>query len=550
VQGEYGVEALTLAAIFLQQGARAETFSIGWIDIAIIVLYLLGTRAIVAYWAGRNKRDSDDYFLGGRKFIWPLIGISLFATNQSGASFVGLAGSGYADGIAVYNFEWLAAVALIVFVAFILPFYLRSEVFTLPEFLERRYSRSSRLAFSGFALITSMFIDLAVVLYGGAIVIQAITPEIPLWVLVTGIALLVGSYTIFGGLEAVVITDTIQGIVLIIGGAIVAILAFMAIPSWEAVEQATPPEGLSLIRPIGDDLTPWPGLITGAVIIGFYFWTTNQFIVQRTLGAKNLDHGRWGSLFAVVLKLPILFLMVLPGTMALVLYPNLENPDLAFPTLAFDLLPIGLRGLILAALIAAIMSSADSMLNAASTLVTMDFVRTFRPQTTQRALVNIGRVATGLLMLVAIIWAPQIENFPSLVEYLQSALSYITPPVVAVFFVGLFWKRANANGAFATLAVMVPLGIVGFVLNEIVGITEVHFLYMAFASFVISCALLAVVSLVTDPPPQEKVEEYAWRREYWQKETEELKQKPWYYNYRYLSIGLLVLTAVIVIWWW
>jgi SSS family solute:Na+ symporter len=242
--------------------------------------------------------------------------------------------------------------------------------------------------------------------------------------------------------------------------------------------------------------------------------------------------------------------MVLPGTMALVLYPNLENPDLAFPTLAFDLLPIGLRGLILAALIAAIMSSADSMLNAASTLVTMDFVRTFRPQTTQRALVNIGRIATGLLMLVAMLWAPQIENFPSLVEYLQSALSYMSPPVVAVFFVGLFWKRANANGAFTTLAAMVPLGIVGFVLNEIFGVTEVHFLYMAFASFLISCALLAVVSLATAPPPQEKVEEYAWRPEYWRKETEELKQKPWYYNYRYLSIGLLVLTAAIVIWWW
>ncbi len=526
-------------------------FELGTIDLVIVIVYIIATR-VIGFVVGRGKESSEEYFLGGRSFVWPVVGLSLLATNQSGASFIGLAGAGYSNGIAVYNFEWLAAIALIVFVMFILPFYLRSRVFTMPEFLERRYGTSSRIAFSGFSLFTAMFIDLSVALYGGGVILKSLWPEVPLWLLIAGLAALAAVYTIFGGLEAVVITDSIQAVVLLLGGSLVAWLTFQAIPSWEAVKEASPGEGMSLIRPIGDPLTPWPGIFTGAVILGFYFWTTNQVIVQRTLGAQNLDHGRWGSLFAVLLKLPILFIMVLPGTMALTIYPNLDNPDIVFPSLAFDLLPIGLRGVILAALVAAIMSTVDSVLNAVSTLVTMDFVRTFRPQTSDRAVVGIGRIATGVAMVVAMVWAPQIDNFPSLVNYLQSALSYIVPPVVAVFFLGIFWRRVNATGAFTTLAVMVPLGVVLFVLNEIPGLqlTGIHFLYANFALFLVSCALLTAVSLATDAPPEEKVDEYTWERRYWTEETEELKEKPWYKNYRYLSIGLAVLTAAMVIWWW
>jgi solute:Na+ symporter, SSS family len=524
-------------------------FDVGAVDLAIVIVYILATR-VIGFWVGRGKTDSEDYFLGGRSFVWPVVGLSLLATNQSGASFVGLAGAGYDNGIAVYNFEWLAAIALIVFVVFILPFYLRSRVFTMPEFLDRRYGGNSRIAFSAFSLFTAMFIDLSVALYGGGVILQTLWPEVPLWVSIFGLAVLAGVYTMFGGLEAVVITDSIQAIVLLIGGSIVAFLTFMAIPSWGAVQEASPGEGMSLIRPIGDDLTPWPGIFTGAIILSFYFWTTNQVIVQRTLGAKDLDHGRWGSLFAVLLKLPILFIMVLPGTMALTLYPNLDNPDVVFPTLAFDLLPIGFRGVVLAALVAAIMSTVDSVLNAVSTLVTMDFVRSLRPDTSQRTLVGIGRIATGVAMAVAIIWAPQIDNFPSLVDYLQSALSYIVPPVVAVFFLGIFWRRANATGAFTALAVMVPLGVVLFILNELFELTEIHFLYVNFALFLISCALLGAVSLATDPPPEEKVQDYTWRREYWTEENEELREKPWYKNYRYQAVALAILTAGMVIWWW
>ncbi len=278
-------------------------FDVGVIDLVIVIVYILATR-VIGFVVGRGKDSSEDYFLGGRSFVWPVVGLSLLATNQSGASFVGLAGSGYNNGIAVYNFEWLAAIALIFFVIFILPFYLRSEVFTMPEFLDRRYGSNSRIAFSAFSLFTAMFIDLSVALYGGGVILQALWPEVPLWVSIFALAVLAGIYTMFGGLEAVVITDSIQAVVLLLGGALVAFLTFQAIPSWGAVEEASPGEGMSLIRPIGDDLTPWPGIFTGAIILGFYFWTTNQVIVQRTLGARNLDHGRWGSLFAVFSNCP------------------------------------------------------------------------------------------------------------------------------------------------------------------------------------------------------------------------------------------------------
>lgn len=387
-------------------------------------------------------------------------------------------------------------------------------------------------------------------MYAGALVVRTLFPAVPLWVSVVGLALISGMYTIFGGLSAVVVSDTIQAVVLMIGATVIAVLTFRAIPSWEAVESSAPSNGLSLIQPASDDILPWPGLMTGVLIVGLYFWTTNQLMVQRTLGARDLNHGRWGSLFAAALKLPILFIMILPGTMAVVLYPNLQNPDLVWPTLAFDLLPIGLRGVVLAALIAAITSSVDSVFNSASTVVTMDFVRTFRPETSQSALAAIGRLTTGLVMVVAAAWAPQIQQFPTLWQYLQSVLSYIVPPVVVVFLLGIFWRRANRHGAFYTLAVGVPLGIAGFVANEVYQISSIQFLYAAGISFAVSCLILISVSLATSPPPEEKVEGLTWRRELWTSESRALEGTPAYRNYRYLSFVLLAVTAALVIWWW
>ncbi|CAN5680405.1 hypothetical protein BH24ACT22_BH24ACT22_18620 [soil metagenome] len=291
---------------------------------------------------------------------------------------------------------------------------------------------------------------------------------------------------------------------------------------------------------------PWPGLLTGLVIIGFYYWATNQFIVQRTLGARTLDHGRWGAIFCGFLKIPILFIMVLPGAFAIVIYPNIDDPNQVFPTLAFDLLPVGVRGVVLAALVAAITSTVDSILNSASTLVTMDFVNRFRPQTSQQALVQIGRIATVGAMIVAIIWAPQIARFETLFSYLQSAYSYVTPPVVAVFLIGILWTRVNRHGAFWALATNIPLGAVFFILNEVMEVFSIQFLYAAAISFVLSLIVLIGVSLLTGAPDREQVEDLTWRPAYWRRDTEELRGKPLYQNYRFWAVTLLISAFVVV----
>ena len=525
-------------------------FEIGAVDITILVAYLALSRFIPLWLNRGRKENTDGYFLGGRSFVWPMIGFSLFATNMSGASFVGLAGAGYSQGFSVYSYEWMAALILILFIFFLLPFYLRSGVFTLPEFLERRYDRRVRFGFSGLQILFNTFIDAAGALYAGAIVGQILFPGTPLWWGVLVLALLAGVLSIFGGLGAVVISDTIQAVVLIIGGSIVATLALIELPSWGALEAAAPEGALNIIQPIGDPNLPWPGLMTGVLIVGIYFWATNQMMVQRVLGAKTLDHGRWGSIFAGFLKLPILFLMIIPGTVAIVLYPNLQTPDLVFPTLVADLMPVGVRGLILAALVAAITSTLDSIFNSASTLVTMDFVKALRPGASEQTLVRVGRITTFVVMTLAVLWAPQIVNFSNLWNYLQSVLSYMTPAIVALFLVGIFWPRANRHGAFATFCLGIGVGVAGFILIEVAGLFEIHFLYAAGILFVSSIVLMVVVSLLTGPPTPENVEGLTWRPALWRAETAELVGKPAWKNYRYQAAALFVTTAAVVIWFW
>lgn len=523
----------------------SDRFEIGAIDISILIVYLVLSRIIPLLLAGKND-TSEDYFLGGRNFIWPFVGLSLVATNMSGATYVGLAGAGYSQGISVFAYEWMTTVILAIFIFFILPFYLRSQVFTLPEFLNNRFDGRSRLAFAGFNLFANMFIDMAAALYAGALVVRAIAPVIPLWVDIIALATLAAVYTVFGGLGAVMISDSFQASLTLIGGLVVFIITLTQIPSWQAVEEQAGDEKLSLILPIGNEALPWPGLMTGVVIIGLYYWTTNQLVVQRTLGARSLDHGRWGSLLAGFVKLSFLFLFILPGTFAIVLYPNIQNPDLIFPTLVFDLLPVGIRGLMLAAIIAAITSTVDSILNSASTVVTMDFVRTFKPDIDQASLVRIGQISTVGALIVAVIWAPTIVRFDTLYGYLQSVLSYTVPPVVAVFFLGILWRRITATAAFLTLAIWIPLGIVAFIMSQIFSVFTIHFLYFAGILFAISMIFLTVVSLLGDPPPREKTDGYTWENRYWGEETRELQGTPLWKNYRFLTIVMLVSTFVIV----
>src|SRR6056297_1804401 len=412
-------------------------FDLSWIDYTIVLVYFIGVVAHGIYVSKKLEGGSDSYFLAGRSLPWYLIGFSLFASNMSGSSFVGLMGGSYANGVVIFNYEWTAAFVLIIFAIFILPSYLRAKVATVPEFLERRYDVRSRRAFSIFTILAIMFIDTAGALYAGGLVISNVTEVLNLWTAVAVLALVAGIYTILGGLSAVVVTDTVQAILLIIGAAALFWLGLNEIGGWQELFVDVPEEKTKLILPADDDFLPWTGL-WGVVLLGFYYWTINQFVVQRTLGAKNLKEGQVGALFAGFLKLPNLFLMILPGLIALKLYPDLETPDLAFPTLAFELMPIGVRGLIMAALIAAIMSSLDSAMNSASTLFVKDFWQPLKPDTSEERQVWIGRVVTGVVMVFGAIYAPAIGSFESLFSYFQSSLSYIVPTIVVVYILGLF----------------------------------------------------------------------------------------------------------------
>lgn len=525
-------------------------FQIGIVDWVIVIAYFG-----FIIWRGfvymKTHEDAEEYFLAGRSLAWPLVGLSLYASNMSSSSLIGMAGSGYATGFSVFSYEWMAAVVLIVLAVFFLPFYLRSRVYTMPEFLERRYDARSRYYFSGLTILTNIGVDTAATLYAGALVIQLIIPAIPLWQSILALAVLSGLYTIAGGLTAVVYTDAIQAVLLIFGSILVTVLAFLKVGSWEAVTAVTPADHLSIIQPADDAFLPWPGLFTGVLLLGFYFWATNQFIVQRALGARDLRNGQWGALFAGLLKVVTpLFIMIIPGAIARVLYPDLPEPNLVYPTLLFDLLPVGVLGLVLAGLIAAMMSSIDSALNSASTLITMDFYRKLRPGTSREGLMWVGRVFTFIFMVLAAVWAPQIDRFTTLWEYLQTALSYIVPPIVALFAVGLFWRRANGHGAFAAIVVGLATTVFFLVYGSAPWMPEIHFLYIAGILFVVSCATILVASLLTAPPAEEKVADYTWSRRIFDAESAELVRQPWYRNYRYQSVGLLAVTAVVLAMFW
>jgi SSS family solute:Na+ symporter len=526
-------------------------FAISNIDIAIVVIYILGTRLIIGWYAAVKTRnaDTESYFLAGRNMTWPIIGLSFYVANMSGSTFIALPASGYYSGISVYHYEWLPAAILVFFAIFILPHYLHSRIFTVPQFLEQRFSRRVRTGFTLFLLIANIFIDAAAALYAGSIILQTLFPQISIWITVSFIALLAGVYTFFGGLRAVVMNDVIQAVMILTGGSIIAYLAFQEIPSWSAASSMIAPEKLSLFRPVNDPVMPWPGIFSGVLVIGIYFWCMNQFIIQRALAAKSLNHARWGALFAGALKLPNLFLLILPGVIATQLYPDLERPDMVFPILAFDLLPVGWRGVMLAALTAAILSSLEAILNSAATLLTMDIVKPARPRLSEHALVKIGKTATLAFMVIAALWAPQINRFPTLWQYLQSILSYVTPPVVAIFLLGLFWKRGNATGAEYTLILGSATGIIGWIMNEILHITGLQYLYAGGLMFLLSCAIFFTASLLSPAPSPAKVRHTVWQCRHWKNDSEALTGTSIFTNYRYLSIGLLVITAVILIIW-
>jgi SSS family solute:Na+ symporter len=564
------------------------SFDLAGLDLAIMVAYFV---LIIAYGLYHAKRkNSEEYFLAGRSMLWPIVGISLFAANISSSTLVGLAGDAFLTNTHVYNYEWFAVVILIFFSIFFLPFYLKSRVYTMPEFLERRYDSRSRYYFSFITIIGNVILDTAAGLYVGNIILKLIFPELSTSIIIIILAFAAAAYTIPGGLNSVIQTEVVQAVLLIFGSMLLTYFAFQQVGGWNAMLEglddmaaqgtlANPDlksadDVLSLIRPPGDEFMPWTGLLFGLPILGFYFWANNQFMVQRVLGAKDLNHGRWGALFAGLLKLPVILIMVIPGTLAIILYSELDLsalnyliddpagsgakvpcgnlrdcPNMTYPVLLSQLLPTGVLGLVLAGLLAAMMSSVSATFNSASTLVTMDFVKKLRPNLSSQQLVRVGQIATLVLVLLASAWAPQIEKFGSLFKYLQLVLSYICPPVVAVFILGMFWKRANAVGAITSLLIGFVIALFmlvssGFGLFP--ALNEIHFLHMT-AYLTLICALIHVlVSLATAPPPAEKIKDYTYSREIFTSETAELKLMPWYKNYRYQAVALLIITALIV----
>ncbi len=517
-----------------------------WLVVACYVALLIASGL---RWS-RHNSSPEDYFLASRAARWPTIGLALIASNISSTALVGLAGAAFATGISAYNYEWMAALVLVFFCIFLLPQLLHSRVFTMPEFLERRYDARARRWFTVLTLFLNVFVDGAGALYSGALVCRVLIPGAPLWLLSCVLAGAAGIYTIIGGLRAVLRTEVIQAGVLIAGAALVSWRAFARAGGWHFVMTHVDPAAVSLIRPIGDPAVPWPGLLLGVPLLGFYYWCTNQVIVQRTLSARDLDHGRSGALLAGLLKLPVLFLMVLPGTCALLLFPHVPRADLVYPTMIVGLLPSGLIGLLVAGFVAATMTAVASMLNSASTLLTMDLAKRMGPGLSNARTVTIGRLSTAACLLVSMLWAPQLEHMPSLWQYLQSVLAYAVPPVVALFVTGLFWRGANAAGANATFVFGSLLGVIVFVLNVVLHVTHLHFLYVAPLLFAADVAILVVVSRMgadAGRSANAALEALHWSRSAYAAETVRLAVIPWWRNYRVQSMILLALTAWIVI---
>ncbi len=521
------------------------------IDLAVVFSYLVLVIAC-GRWAGRGERDTTDYFLAGRALPWYLIGFSFFASNMSGASFVGLMGAAYSHGMVVFNYEWTATFVLIFFALFMLPVFLRAKLFTVPAYLEARFDRRSRWAYAGFTILTLMFIDTAGALYAGGIVISTAWPQVELWQTSAALALLVGVYTLFGGLRAVVVTDALQAVLMIGGAALIFWVGLGEVGGWQALTEGLEAARLRLVKPAGDSFLPWPGIL-GVILLGFYYWTLNQYFVQRALAARSLDQGRKGALFGGLLKLPNVFLMILPGMIAVVLLPELKNPDRVFPTLAFELLPLGLRGLVLAALLAAIMSSLDSALNAAASLLTMDFVKPLRPATSERALLAIGRGFTALLIILAALYAPLIERFGSLFQYFQSTLAYLVPPIVAVYLGGLFSARFAPACGFWGIAGGLAAGLALFLLQEVTGawallaLPRVHFTYMALLIFGLTFVIMMIVSLAHPSPPQRPAARFHWSD---LKPEAAASQGSWYRDYRTQAAALAVLMVAFIAAFW
>ena len=489
------------------------------LDLAIIGVYFLVVFSIGMYFA-RKERTSTDYFLASRDIGWFFIGASLFVSNISTEHFIGLSGTGYSSGMAVGHFEWLACFMLLILGWIFVPFYLRTNVFTMPEFLERRFNRQCAVYLAAISIIAYIFTKISVQLYAASVVLERVAG----WSLTTTAIVLViatGIYTVAGGLAAVIYTDTVQTMISIVGAVSLTVIGLHRVGGLEQLRAMVPTDYFHMMKPASDPSFPWTGIFFGAPILGIWYWCTDQVIVQRVLSARDEGHAKAGTIFAGFLKILPVFMLVVPGMMAYALFKDQigNKPDAAYPTLVLNLLPTGLVGLVMAALLAAVMGAMSSVFNSASTLVTLDFYKKIRPEASESQLVNFGRIATGVMVLLGLLWVPFIHLISSqLYIYLQSVQAYISPPIAACFVLGILWPRLNGAGAITSLLSGFVLGATRFLL-ELVDrgssghlqspiarwIVDMNFLHYAIFMFVICSVVLIVVSLMTPAPDRRKL---------------------------------------------
>ncbi len=481
------------------------------LDSIFLALYFMLVFGIGWWSSRRSLKDSRSYFLAGGSIGWMAIGASLFASNISAEHFIGLAGSGASSGLAVGQFEWLACFILLLLGWVFAPIYLRTAVFTMPEFLERRYNSHCRTYLSAVSLLAYVFTKISVAIYAGALVLETIV-GLNIWAGAVILIVATGVYTVFGGLRAVIYTDFFQAFILIGGGVLLTVIAISDLGGLSVLVERTPPEFFSVWKSFDNPEFPWTGILLGAPILGVWYWCTDQMIVQRTLAANDVATAQRATILAGFLKILPVFILVLPGIAGMLLFPDVA-PNRMYATMVNELLPPGIKGLVVAALLAALMSSLSSVFNSSSTLVVMDFYKKWRPQAGERQLVFAGQVATVLLVAVGLLWLPFIGVMSDqLYIYLQSVQAYISPPIAAVFLLGIFVRGVNAAGALATLLFGFVLGAARFIceilLREqmltpppLVWFASINFLHFAVVLFAVSVLVhLGVSRLFAQAP--------------------------------------------------
>lgn len=534
------------------------------IDWLVIAGYFALIAGIVVWVAKKQNKTSDGYFLAGRELGWFIIGASIFASNIGSEHLVGLAASGTTDGVAMAHYE-LHAWCLLVLGWIMVPFYMRSRVFTMPEFLERRFSPAARTVLSVISLVAYILTKIAVGIFAGGIVFSVLLPEVNLWGLDSFwigsflVVVITGLYTVVGGMRAVAYTEAVQTIVLVIGSALVTFFGLQALGGWSELRAIVPSDMFNLWKPMVpdgleatwapvsnarqmawyfNDNYPWLGMLVCAPVIGLWYWCTDQYIVQRVLTARSETQARRGTIAAAFFKLLPVFIFIIPGIIcyalaisgrmpqfqSLLIGPDgaviRDNAQQAFPMMVAAVLPVGIRGIVVAGLLAALMSSLAGAFNASATLFTIDFYGRLRRGVSQERLVWVGRLATAVMVLIGVLWIPVIRGGRGLYDYLQGVQSYLAPPIFVVFFLGVFYKRLNSTGCLWALVSGFVLGIARLAIDTPVKmipgfqypegslfwiINHIFFQYYSMIILVVSAVVMIVASHLTAAPDYAKI---------------------------------------------